>query len=98
MQSNNSDYEYQKAAILIQSVVRAMVYRNLFKSEQTLRNTVLADMYMMEGLKLSCMGALERGLCAENVSEIMEDVEKLNCPCDELKKICQECLVRHADD
>ena len=98
MQSNNSDYEYQKAAILIQSVVRAMVYRNLFKSEQTLRNTVLADMYMMEGLKYSCMVALERGLCAENVSEILEDVGEMNCPCDELKRICQECLARHVED
>ena len=47
MQSNNSDDEYQKAAILIQSVVRAMVYRNLFKSEQTLRNTFTSKEWEM---------------------------------------------------
>jgi hypothetical protein len=53
---------------------------------------VLADMYQMEGLKFSCMGALERGLSEENVSEILEDVEELSCPCDELKRMCHEYL------
>ena len=42
----------------------------------------------MEGLKYACMGALERGLSEENVSDILEDVEELSCPCDELKRIC----------
>jgi hypothetical protein len=52
----------------------------------------LADMYQMEGLKYSCMGGLERGLSEENVSEILEEVEDLSCPCDELKRICHEYL------
>jgi hypothetical protein len=46
----------------------------------------IADMYQMEGLKYCCMGALERGLSDENVSEILEEVEELSCPCDELKR------------
>jgi hypothetical protein len=50
----------------------------------------LADMYQMEGLKYSCMGALERGLRKENVSEILQEVEDLSCPCDELKRMCHE--------
>ena len=54
----------------------------------------LADMYQMEGLKYCCMGALERGLCDENVSEILEAVEDLSCPCDELKRMCHEYLNR----
>jgi hypothetical protein len=53
---------------------------------------VLADMYQMEGLKYACMGGLERGLSAENVSEILQEVVDLSCPCDELKKICYEYL------
>jgi hypothetical protein len=53
---------------------------------------VLADMYQMEGLKYSCMGALERGLSAENVFEILEKVGDLSCPCDELKRVCLEFL------
>jgi hypothetical protein len=52
----------------------------------------IADMYQMEGLKYSCMGALERGLSDENVSEILEEVEELSCPCDELKRMCHECI------
>jgi alpha-tubulin suppressor-like RCC1 family protein len=52
----------------------------------------LADMYQMEGLKYCCMGALERGLSAENASEILEEVEELSCPCDELKRVCHENL------
>jgi hypothetical protein len=30
----------------------------------------LADMYQLEGLMLVCMGALERGLCEDIVSQI----------------------------
>jgi hypothetical protein len=52
----------------------------------------LADMYQLEGLKYSCLGALERDLCEENVSMILQEVEDLICPCDELKSICHECL------
>jgi alpha-tubulin suppressor-like RCC1 family protein len=47
----------------------------------------LADMYQMEGLKYSCMGTLERGLCEENVSQILQEAEDLSCPCDELKRV-----------
>ena len=32
---------------------------------------MLADMYQLEGLKYSCMGALERGLYEENVYQIL---------------------------
>jgi hypothetical protein len=38
------------------------------------------------------MGALERGLSDENVSGILEEVEELSCPCDELKRICHKYL------
>jgi alpha-tubulin suppressor-like RCC1 family protein len=31
---------------------------------------VLSDMYQLEGLKYICMGALERGLCEDNASQI----------------------------
>jgi hypothetical protein len=55
-------------------------------------------MYQMEGLKYSCMGALERGLSEENVSEILEEVEDLSFPCDELKRICDDYLIFHAYD
>jgi hypothetical protein len=48
----------------------------------------LADMYQMEGLKYSCIGGLEKGLSEENVSEILQEVENLSCPCDELKRMC----------
>jgi hypothetical protein len=51
---------------------------------------VLADMYQMDGLKYSCMGTLERGLSEENVSEVLQEVEDLSCPCDELKGMCHE--------
>jgi hypothetical protein len=54
----------------------------------------IADMYQMEGLKYYCMGALERGLSEENVSEILEDVEDLSCPCDDLKRMCHDYLER----
>jgi hypothetical protein len=53
---------------------------------------VLADMYQMDGLKYSCMGTLELGLCEDNVSQVLEEVEELSCPCDELKRICREYL------
>jgi hypothetical protein len=52
----------------------------------------LADIYQLEGLKYSCLGALERGLCEGNVSQVLQEVEDLNCPCDELKKMCHEYL------
>ena len=57
----------------------------------------LADMYQMEGLKYSCMGALERGLCEEHASQILQEVaEDLSCcPCDELKRMCYEYLEQH---
>jgi hypothetical protein len=50
----------------------------------------LADMHQMEGMKYSCMSGLERGLCGDNVSEILQEVENLSCPCDELKRMCNE--------
>jgi hypothetical protein len=52
----------------------------------------VADFYQMEGLKYSCMGALERGLCEDNVSQILQEVEDLSCSCDELKRMCIEWL------
>ena len=53
----------------------------------------LADMYELEGLKFYCMSALERGLfCSENVHQILQEAENLNCPCDELKRMCLEFL------
>ena len=56
---------------------------------------VLADMYQMEGLKWGCMGSLERDLCEKNdASRILKEAEDLSCPCDELKRICQEVLLR----
>lgn len=36
----------------------------------------LAEFYQLEGLKLHCMGALER---------VLQEAEKLTFPCDELK-------------
>jgi hypothetical protein len=51
---------------------------------------VLSDMYQLDGLKYSCMGALERGLSEETVSHILQEGEDLSCPCDELKRICHE--------
>jgi hypothetical protein len=60
---------------------------------------VLADMYQLEGLKYSCLGALERGVCSkENVSEILQEVEELGCPCDELKRMCHECLAQEKNE
>jgi hypothetical protein len=55
----------------------------------------LADMYQLEGLKYSCLSALERGLCEENVSEILEEAENLVCPCDVLKRMRNEFLEHH---
>jgi hypothetical protein len=57
----------------------------------------IADMYQMEGLKHSCMGALEMGLSEDNVSEILQEVAELSCPCDELKRRCHEFLYFHAE-
>ena len=53
---------------------------------------VFADMYQLEGLKLSCLGSLEMHLSEDNVGQILEDVEKLICPCDVLKRMCQHFL------
>jgi hypothetical protein len=50
----------------------------------------LADMYQMEGLKYSCMGVLERDLCEDDVSQIVEEINSLSCPCDGLKRMCHE--------
>ena len=42
----------------------------------------------MEGLKLSCMGTLERDLSEKIVSQILREIaEDLSCPCDELKRM-----------
>ena len=60
--------------------------------DEVLELWVFADMYQVEGLKLSCMGLLERSVCEENVSRILEEAEYLSCPCDELKRLCHECL------
>ena len=61
---------------------------------------VLADMYQLEGLKLCCIGSLERDLCKENddASRILKEVEELSCPCDELKRICLKVLQGIYDD
>ena len=53
---------------------------------------VLADMYQLEGLKLTCMGSLERGLCKESASDILEQADDLSCPCDGLKRLCEAYL------
>jgi hypothetical protein len=54
----------------------------------------LADMYQLGRLKYSCLGALERGLCEENVYHIiLQEAEDLICPCDELKMMCYKYLV-----
>jgi alpha-tubulin suppressor-like RCC1 family protein len=58
----------------------------------------LADFYQLEGLKYSCRSALERGLCEENVSQILQEAEDLSCPCDKLKRMCHEYLELHAED
>jgi hypothetical protein len=50
----------------------------------------VADMYQLEGLQYCCMGALERGLCRENVFQILQEAEGLNCECDGLKRMCRE--------
>ena len=56
---------------------------------------VLADMYQLEGLKLCCLGSLERDVCEEkDVSRILEEADELSCPCDELKRICLMVLER----
>jgi hypothetical protein len=54
----------------------------------------LADMYLLEGLKYSCTGALEMGVCKDNVSQIMQELEELCCECDGLKRVCHEYLAR----
>merc|ERR1712154_327287 len=54
----------------------------------------LADMYQLEGLMYACMAALERGVCEENVTQILEEAEALDCSCDELKRICYDFMGR----
>jgi hypothetical protein len=54
----------------------------------------LADFYQMEGLKYSCMGTLKRGLSAKNAFQVLQKVEDLSCPCDELKMMCHEFTFR----
>ena len=54
-----------------------------------------ADFYQLEGLKLHCICALERGLCEENVSQILQEAEESSCPCDELKRMCHDFLEVH---
>jgi hypothetical protein len=62
----------------------------------------LADMYQLEGLKCYCIGSLERGLCKENASQILQEAEELSCTCDELKKMCHAVLLKkrntHCED
>ena len=36
------------------------------------------DVYQLEGLKWTCMGSLERGLCDENVSRILQETDELD--------------------
>ena len=57
---------------------------------------VLADMYQIEGLKYCCMGELEMHLSDDNVGQILEEVEKLSCPCDGLKRMCHYFLENDA--
>ena len=47
----------------------------------------LVDMYKLEGLKYVYMGAMERGLCKENASEILNELDDFRCPCEGLWKI-----------
>jgi hypothetical protein len=54
----------------------------------------LADFYQLEGLKYSCIGSLERGLDENNVYRILEEAADLSCPCDRLKRMCQEYILR----
>ena len=49
-------------------------------------------MYQVEGLKLSCMGALKIDLCKTNMSQILQDNNDLSCPCDKLKSRCLRCM------
>ena len=46
----------------------------------------LADMYLLGGLKYVCIGSLERGLHMGNVTTLLEDLDTLSCPFEELKK------------
>jgi hypothetical protein len=48
----------------------------------------LADMYLLDGLKFCIMGALERGLCQENVSQILQEDKGFNCERDKLARMC----------
>ena len=50
----------------------------------------LADMYQLEGLKYTCIGAFERGLCENNVLDLREEVKGLSCACYELKILCHK--------
>jgi RCC1 and BTB domain-containing protein len=57
-----------------------------------------ADYYQMEGLKYSCMGALERGLSKDIASQILRKVGvDLSC-FDELRTICHKYLEQDDED
>ena len=58
----------------------------------------LAEMYLLEGLKYYCISALERGLCDENVSEILREAVDSSCSCDELKRMCRDYFERRKNE
>jgi hypothetical protein len=72
--------------------LQVLEYFYLDGSTLKLQNLVelwqMADIYLLKGLKFSILGALERGLSEENVSQILKEAEGLNCECDELKRLC----------
>ena len=54
--------------------------------ERVVEVWVFADMYQLDGL--SCMGSLlERGLCKDTVSQVLQEAEELSCPCHGLKRM-----------
>ena len=46
-------------------------------------------MYQIKALKWCFLGSLELQFSVDNVGQILEEVEKLSCSCNGLKKICQ---------
>ena len=73
---------------------RVLVYLHMDSHTVRIEDIVevwgLADMYQLEGLKWTCMGSWERGLCDEIVSRILQEIEDMDYACDELKRICDE--------
>jgi hypothetical protein len=63
-------------------------HRNWEKNAHLIELWQLADMYQLEGLKYACMGVLERDLCEEIASQILQEIEDLSCPCEGLKSLC----------